>query len=56
MLNLIIAIRGTVDDENEAHRILTYIDDVLDLHPEDELKATCQCSQQITNDPISEPP
>ena len=56
MLNLIIAIRGTVDDENEAHRILSYIDDVIDTHPEDELTATCQCKQQITNEPIPEPP
>lgn len=50
MLKLIIAIRGDVDDETEAHRILHYIDDVLELHPEDALSASCETKQVITND------
>lgn len=50
MLNMIIAIRGEVDDETEAHRILHYIDDVLEAHPDDNLKAQCKTTQEITND------
>lgn len=50
MLNIIIVIRGEVDDENEAHQILTFIDNLIEAHPEKELTATCSCSQEITND------
>jgi len=50
MFNIVIAIRGEVDDETEAHKILHYIDDVLELHPEDNLKASCELKTPITND------
>jgi len=50
MLQLVITIRGEVDDENEAHRILHYIDDAIELHPEDNLIATCKTTQVIIND------
>ena len=50
MLQLIVAIRGNVDDETEAHRILHYLDNACEEHPEDNLTATCQTKQIITND------
>lgn len=49
MLNLIITIRGTVDDETEAHRILAYIEDFVSTYPEDELIAKCKTTQEIIN-------
>lgn len=50
MLNLVITIRGEVDDETEAHRILHYIDDACEAHPEDDLTCNCKATQVITND------
>lgn len=50
MLEMVITIRGEVDDENEAHRILHYLDDECELHPEDKLIAACKTTQVITND------
>ena len=49
MLNLVIVIRGEVDDETEAKRILGYIEDCLETNEDDVLNATCKTTQEITN-------
>lgn len=49
MLNLVIVIRGTVDDETEAQRILGYIEDCIETNPEDKLEATAKTTQEIIN-------
>lgn len=47
---MVMIITGNVDDETEAHRILAYLDDVIDQHPEDNLRISCEAKQMITND------
>lgn len=51
MKQMIIAIRGVVEDETKAHQILSYIDQVIADHPNLNLTASCELKTPITNEP-----
>jgi len=46
-MRLTIAIRGEVADDAEAQQILDFINTAIAAHPEKDLSATCQTTQEL---------
>ena len=49
MLNFVLVIRGIVDDETEAQKVLAYIDEKCDEYEDIEFTTSCKTTQVITN-------